>query len=133
MSALVRSLAPLTPSDGAWGPFEVVGHMSGWHRRAAERLQRIARGLPPGPPSETKTADELNIDFVAERRTATSEGLIDELRQTCGELRAAIAAVPANEFWRGKDGAEDSIACFIAEANGAGHYAEHMDELRAAR
>ncbi|HEY7269856.1 MAG TPA: ClbS/DfsB family four-helix bundle protein [Dehalococcoidia bacterium] len=131
--ALVQSLAPLTASEDGWGPFEVVSHMSGWHHRAAERLHRIAQGLPPGPPSETRTADELNDDFVAERRSATSAALMDELKRTYAELRDAIEAVPEPQFWRGKDGAEDSIACFIAEANGTGHYAEHVDELRAAK
>ena len=48
-------------------------------------------------------------------------------------MRSSIESVPASEFWRGKDGEEDSIAYFIAYANGAGHYDEHIAELAAAR
>jgi hypothetical protein len=131
--ALLDALPPLAESDSPWGPYEIVSHMSGWHTRAAERLRFIARGEPPPPPSETETPDQLNARYVAERRGRPAADILSELRHSFGDLRAAIESVPASEFWRGKGDEEDSLAFFIAYANGEGHYCEHLAELEAAK
>jgi hypothetical protein len=125
------ALRALTESGGDWGPYEIVAHMSGWHTRAAERLRFIARGESPPPPSDTETPDQLNLRYVADRRGQSAAALVSELKTSLADLRSAIESVPESEFWRGKNGEEDSIAYFIAYVNGAGHYDEHLAELKA--
>jgi hypothetical protein len=122
-----RSL-PLRPSEGEWGPFEVLSHIAGWHQMTAGRLQQIARGEEADtPPGE----DEANAGFVAQRRGLTAEALVADVESTFLALREAVSQVPAGEFWRGAPGEEDSLAYFITAANTFEHYPEHQEHLKA--
>jgi hypothetical protein len=125
----VKSL-DLSPSkDGTWGPFEVVSHLAGWHFSAADRLRSLGAGEQVDSPGG---ADEVNEGFVAERAHLSAAQLVEQLEESFGEMRHAVAQAPASIFWHGGHGGpghEHSLAYFIAYENGTGHYKEHAADL----
>ena len=125
--ALAESLPNLEPSD-EWGPFEVLSHIDGWHLSAAGRLRQIGAGGEVLSPGE---ADILNQRFMGERRGLSGAELLERLRLSFAEMRAAAESVPASEYSKGEGGMLDSLAYFIVNANGPEHYHEHMQDLRA--
>jgi len=127
-ASAIAGLRPAT--DGQWHTFEVLSHICGWHLRSADRLRRLARGEGDNPPSDE---DAQNAGYVAERRNLTRDQLIAELASSYLELRLAVEATPNADFWRGGPGEEDSLAYFVALANGPGHYHEHMADLTSRR
>jgi uncharacterized protein (TIGR03083 family) len=120
----------LMPSPDGWGVFEVVAHLSGWHRFSAGRLRQLAAGQEPISPADE---DSMNASFVRERADWTAEALLRDLHDTFRDFVAAVEAVPDAEFWRGPPGADDSLAYFIVNANGPDHYAEHVEDVRSWR
>jgi hypothetical protein len=127
MEAVSHVYHELEPSEEGWGAFEVLAHVDGWHRFTARRLRQIATGAKPIEPGPE---DNMNEAFVAERAGLSGVELVDQVRQSFEELQEAVEAVPEREFWRGQGSEEDSLAYFIAKANGPDHYEEHLPELR---
>lgn len=117
----------ISPARDDWGVFEVVAHLSGWHSFSARRLRQIASNEPPMTPGDE---DSMNVRFVRERSNLTADELLRQLQDSFNDLVSAVETVAESEFWRGKDGEEDSLAYFIANANGPEHYAEHLPDLR---
>lgn len=128
LMAVARALPRLAPSrDGRWGSFETLSHMVGWHLSAAARLQQMARDEQPAHPGPD---DEVNAVFVAERAGLSADELLAQLESSFRELRGAVEDVNAAAFWLSGRGEEDSLAYFIAYANGPEHYREHAQDLK---
>ncbi len=131
--AAARALPPIQPSPQPltdWGAFEALAHIAGWHLSAAGRLRQIASGEAATPPG---TADQMNELFVRERAGLSREQLLLEVEGTFAEMRSAGAGLAPSHVRRGASTEGQSLAYFILWANGPGHYAEHIEQLRPSR
>ena len=128
---VIQRIPRLLPAESGsgWGPFEVIGHISAWHRLTAERLGEIAAG---GTGERVIDTDALNARFVSERQGLTADQLLGELVSSLGEMRDAALACPAEAFRKPSGRDEGSLAFFILASNGPEHYGEHLASLREA-
>jgi hypothetical protein len=113
---------------GTWCLRDIVAHLSGWHREMAPALERIARGERPIPEGTSyDDVDAWNARFAAAKRdTPVAEVLLD-LDESHESFMHAAAQVPEARFAEGK------AAWKIVNMNGAHHYKEHADQVRAWR
>jgi hypothetical protein len=113
---------------GTWCLRDIVAHMSGWHREMGPALERIARGERPiAEGTSYEDVDAWNEKFAAAKRgTPVAEVLLD-LDESHEHFLHAAAQVPEARFVEGK------TAWKIVSLNGAHHYKEHGDQIRAWR
>lgn len=113
---------------GTWCLRDIVAHMSGWHREMGPALERLARGERPLPEGTSyDDVDGWNEKFVAVKRGTPVAEVLLEFDQSHEYFLHAAAQVPDERFAEGK------TAWKIVNLNGAHHYKEHGDQVRAWR
>src|SRR5215470_2156931 len=113
---------------GVWSVRDIIAHISGWQREMTPALERLARGERPIPEGVSyDDVDAWNARFAAARReTEVTEVLLELDRVHEGFMHAA-AQVPEERYVPNK------TAWKIVDQNGAHHYREHGDQIRAWR
>jgi cobalamin-dependent methionine synthase I len=86
-------------SFGKWSLRDVLAHMIGWERLAAERVAIIKQGGLPEP-IPFSDADAYNARFVETITIQEKQELIGELENTRSELRNGLASLTEEEFTR---------------------------------
>ena len=109
---------------GTWGVREILIHMSGWHEEMGPVLGRIAKGEEPYPAGAYDDFDAWNARFVERKTGVKTADVIAELEASHRAFLSAAAAVPEHFFASG--GA--AVAPF--DGAGAGHYREHVAQIR---
>lgn len=114
---------------GHWSVRDLVVHVAAWNEHGTAALELATSGRGDDFAYSTADTDAENDRIEAEAlRTSPSEALAREER-AFGEFRAAIVALdPALLGHRLGNG--DSVEAVI-RYDGADHYAEHTDHIRA--
>ncbi|HZP58075.1 MAG TPA: maleylpyruvate isomerase N-terminal domain-containing protein [Dehalococcoidia bacterium] len=106
---------------GDWSVKDILAHISGWQHTMAGALERMARGERPTPEGvDYSDADAWNAKFAAAMRPQNAATVVADLRQSFANFVRAAKALPAERFGEGK------TANKLLEANGYGHYREHL-------
>jgi hypothetical protein len=109
---------------GAWGVREILIHIAGWHEEMVPALGRIAKGEEPYPAGAYDDFDAWNARFVERRVGVKTADVIAELEVSHRAFLAAASTVPERFF----DAGGAAVAPF--DGAGAGHYREHMAQIR---
>jgi len=120
---------PVAAAHG-WSGRDLIGHLIAWLEDAVD----VAHELSVGDTSETRIksrqgfttrGDEINAEIEATWRRFPVEEVRRRLRDVPADLRRAVLAVP-DVRWL----ADPGNLRFV-EIYSIGHYADHVDDLRA--
>jgi hypothetical protein len=109
---------------GRWGVREILIHISGWHDEMIPALGRIAKGEEAYPASAYDDFDAWNARFVEQKTGVKTADVVAELEASHRAFVSAAAAVPERFF------APGAAAVSPFEGAGAGHYREHLAQIR---
>ena len=109
---------------GSWGVREILIHISGWHDEMAPALGRVAKGQEAYPAGTYDDFDAWNARFVEQKTGVKTADVIAEVEASHRAFIAAAAAVPEPFF------APGAAAAGPFEGAGAGHYREHVAQIR---
>ncbi|HEY7203090.1 MAG TPA: ClbS/DfsB family four-helix bundle protein [Methylomirabilota bacterium] len=109
---------------GRWGVREILIHISGWHDEMTPALGRIAKGEAAYPAGAYDDFDAWNARFVEQKTGVKAVDVIAQLEVSHRAFVAAAAAVPERFF------APGGAAVSSFEGAGAGHYREHLAQIR---
>jgi hypothetical protein len=119
---------------GSWSVKQVIAHIAGWDRWAAELVRAIARGEQPTPPENEEH------DFSARNASAVDkfgQGSADQVRAASddafGNLLGSVELLTNEQlaqsglaFWSAEDDVSDIVAgCSFK------HYHGHGEQIRA--
>jgi Mycothiol maleylpyruvate isomerase N-terminal domain len=114
---------------GDWGARHLLAHLSGWFREMAGSFERLGRGERPGREGiDMNDADGVNANFVETLPPAT-EALAD-FDGAFKAFRDAAAALDEGLFGMDEAKGRLRIGSRLLETAGAGHFEEHVGELR---
>lgn len=114
---------------GDWGARQLLAHMSGWFTEMAGSFERLGRGERPGREGiDLNDIDGVNASFV-ETLPPASEAL-REFDTAFAAFRDAAAALDDGMFGMDEVKGRPRIATRLLETAGAGHFEEHVAELR---
>jgi hypothetical protein len=103
---------------------EILIHISGWHDEMIPALGRIAKGEEAYPASAYDDFDAWNARFVEQKTGVKTADVVAELEASHRAFVSAAAAVPERFF------APGAAAVSPFEGAGAGHYREHLAQIR---
>ena len=109
---------------GSWGVREILIHISGWHDEMIPALGRVAKGEEAYPAGAYDDFDAWNARFVEQKTGVKTADVVAELEASHRAFVAAAAAVPERFF------APGAPAVSPFEGAGAGHYREHLAQIR---
>jgi hypothetical protein len=109
---------------GTWGVREILAHISGWHDELTPALGRIARGEAGYAAGTYDDFDAWNARFVERKAGVKTADVVAELDASHRQFVGAAAAVPEPHFAPGGAAREPF------EGAGAGHYREHVAQIR---
>ncbi|HEX7216989.1 MAG TPA: ClbS/DfsB family four-helix bundle protein [Methylomirabilota bacterium] len=109
---------------GSWGVREILIHISGWHDEMIPALGRVAKGEEAYPAGAYDDFDAWNARFVEQKTGVKTADVVAELEASHRAFVAAAAAVPERFF------APGAAAVSPFEGAGAGHYREHLTQIR---
>ena len=109
---------------GSWGVREILIHISGWHDEMIPALGRVAKGEEAYPAGAYDDFDAWNARFVEQKTGVKTADVVAELEASHRAFVAAAAAVPERFF------APGAAAVSPFEGAGAGHYREHLAQIR---
>jgi len=113
---------------GTWSIRDIIAHISGWQQEMTPALERLARGERPISAGVSyDDVDVWNARFASARRGREVTDVLLELDRTHERFMHAAAQVPDDRY------VPDKTAWKIVDLNGAHHYREHGDEIRAWR
>jgi hypothetical protein len=109
---------------GSWGVWEIVAHISGWHREMIPALERLHRGEAPYPDGAYDDFDAWNARFVEARKGQAPAELVRALDASHRDLLSAASRLPDDHFAEGKP------ASGLVNGVTSGHYREHAEQIR---
>lgn len=109
---------------GRWGVREILIHISGWHDEMIPALGRVAKGEEAYPAGAYDDFDAWNARFVEQKTGVKTAEVVAELEASHRAFVSAAAAVPERFF------APGAAAVAPFEGAGAGHYREHLAQIR---
>lgn len=122
-------LATVPGVQGEWSVRDLVVHLAAWNEHAARAMELAAAGRPGAFEPLGSAVDDVNERLLAEA-SATSPG--DALRREEASYRAFRERLAAIDPRRLDDvmGNGDTLEAIVGY-DGADHYREHTDHLRA--
>ena len=99
--ALLEEIDPMQMDqpgvNGDWSMKDLIAHHTGWNHRLVDCMRAAQRGqpFPPTPwPVELESEDDINAWIYASNREYSVRDVLEDMRQTHGELVAVIQALP---------------------------------------
>ena len=117
----------VSESFGLWSLRDVIAHLIGWERLAAERLARIQAGKAIVP-IDSAADNEFNARFVSEIDTREKDELLDLLENARHEVLTLLKTL-SQEVFDGADTVVPNIQHWLPNFTFA-HEAEHLAKVK---
>lgn len=127
-----RLEAPTLP--GGWAVKDLLAHLGWWERRIANLYQILLRGDVPHPFEAAEPIDDLNARVYADHHHQPLPPVRDNERAAYEALRAVAETAPEPDLFDPYRFPQTEGEPFVnwIRSNTYDHYAQHLDDLRAA-